>query len=88
MNKLVSKNLSTQFARQVSSPREKRVEGVPVIHLDRIRVERRVSKGAYLSQHMEVKLWMEECILAWIVGMSRPVVSRNDKKTHLGLLLF
>lgn len=34
MNRLVSKNLSTQFAKQLSSLRENRVEGVPVIHLD------------------------------------------------------
>jgi len=34
MNKLVSKNLSTQFVKQLSSPRENRVEGVPVMHLN------------------------------------------------------
>lgn len=32
-NKLVSKKRSTQFARQLSSEREKLVEGVPVTHL-------------------------------------------------------
>ena len=33
MNKLVSKNLSTQFDKQVTSLREKEVDGVPVTHL-------------------------------------------------------
>jgi len=33
MKRLVSKNRSTQFAKQLSSPRENRVEGVPVMHL-------------------------------------------------------
>ena len=32
----VSRNRSTQFARQASSLREKRVEGVPVMHLERV----------------------------------------------------
>lgn len=29
----MSRNLCTQFAKQLSSPREKRFEGVPVMHL-------------------------------------------------------
>lgn len=33
MKRLVSRNLSTQFARQLSSPRENLVDGVPVMHL-------------------------------------------------------
>jgi hypothetical protein len=33
MKMLVSKNRSTQLARQLSSPRENLVEGVPVMHL-------------------------------------------------------
>lgn len=33
MNRLVSRNLSTQLAKHLSSPYENRVEGVPVIHL-------------------------------------------------------
>lgn len=33
MKRLVSKNRSTQLTKQVSSPRENRVEGVPVMHL-------------------------------------------------------
>lgn len=34
MNKLVSKNLSTQFDKQLASPLENEVDGVPVIHLE------------------------------------------------------
>jgi hypothetical protein len=33
MKMLVSKNRSTQLTKQLSSPRENRVEGVPVMHL-------------------------------------------------------
>lgn len=33
MKRLVSRKRSTQFARQPCSPREKLVEGVPVMHL-------------------------------------------------------
>ena len=33
MKRLVSKNRSTQLTKQLSSPRENRVEGVPVMHL-------------------------------------------------------
>lgn len=33
INRLVSRNLSTQFTRQLSSLREKRPETVPVMHL-------------------------------------------------------
>ena len=36
MKRLVSKNRSTQLAKQLSSPRENRVEGVPVMHLRQI----------------------------------------------------
>lgn len=50
INRLVSRNLSTQFAKQVSSLREKRVDGVPVTHL---------------SQHWMVKLWIWALILAF-----------------------
>jgi len=50
INRLVSRNLSTQFAKQVSSLREKRVDGVPVTHL---------------SQHWTVKLCIWELILAF-----------------------
>ena len=58
-----SRKRSTQFERQDSSEREKRVEGVPVIHLSRqrtktcqIRIEWKREKRN-LSQHWEVKLW-------------------------------
>jgi hypothetical protein len=62
MNKLVSKNLSTQYERQFSSLREKLFPGVPVMHLDgacstNIHREEGVT---YLSQHMLVKLWIDE----------------------------
>ena len=33
MKRLVSKKRSTQLTKQLSSPRENRVEGVPVMHL-------------------------------------------------------
>lgn len=57
MNKLVSKKRSTQFARQPSSPRENRVDGVPVIHLNvhQAMVTYAVSqRKTHLSQHMLV----------------------------------
>jgi hypothetical protein len=45
MYKLVSKNLSTQFDKQLASLLENDVDGVPVIHL---------------SQHMLVKWWIDD----------------------------
>lgn len=39
MKRLVSKNRSTQLAKQLSSPRENRVEGVPVMHLHKRHVK-------------------------------------------------
>jgi hypothetical protein len=66
MNKLVSRNLSTQLERQASSPLEKRVEGVPVMHLidggiEDIDSETEPLVHTHLSQHMLVKLWMDDC---------------------------
>jgi hypothetical protein len=54
MKRLVSRNLPTQFARQLSSLLEKRVEGVLVTHL---------------SQHVVVSCWIEEfnrAIACWV----------------------
>lgn len=81
MNKLVSRNLSTQFARQLSSLRENLLEGVPVMHLTMMR--KWLCEGhcrTYLSQQREVKMWMEECSFAWACSFSRKAASSFWKK--------
>lgn len=58
IKRLVSRNLSTQFDRQLRSEREKPVDGVPVMHLavDMLDKAPKVEIKTNLSQHMLVKL--------------------------------
>ena len=72
MNKLVSKNLSTQFDKQLTSLREKEVEGVPGIHLGIYLARGHLNYiRTYLSQHRLVNWWMEEWTRAWACSVSR-----------------
>ena len=84
MKRLVSKKRSTQLTRQLSSPRENRVEGVPVMHLGRknaSQVSKRrsweddICERTHLSQHMLVKVWMDCCRRACACSRSRKLWS-------------
>lgn len=70
-----SRKRSAQLTRHDSSFLEKRAEIEPVMHLEgRQEVRRGVTESEvrpHLSQHMEVKVWIEACILALACSFSR-----------------
>jgi hypothetical protein len=81
MKRLVSKNRSTQLTKQVSSPLENRVEGVPVMHLAK-KKSAKVNMGngqevrrTHLSQHILVKVWIDCWTRACACSRSRKVWS-------------